>query len=337
MTKLFFRGGKIFMYDFVSIGEILIDFAPGNQDESEVPVFQQNPGGAPANVACVLSKLGCKTAFIGKVGEDSFGTCCKNALEANGVNTDFLIFSNRHNTTITFVCLDETGNRNFSFYRDNTADVSLKIDDLENKNYTNTKFFHFGSVSLSDEPSRTAVFTAVQQAKDAGCIISYDPNVRLNLWKDKEIAKQVILEGVKYADILKISEEEAEFLFGGTDCEKVCSMIDSAYNIPIVLITKAEKGCFAMINKKYYSSKGYKQKTVDTTGAGDSFLAGILYKLIVLKKEIGQLKPEEIVEMLNFSNAIGSLVVTKKGAIPAIPSMEEILNCMQSVERISID
>lgn len=325
------------MYDFVSIGEILIDFAPGNQDGLEFPVFQQNPGGAPANVACVLSKFGCKTAFIGKVGEDSFGTCCKNALKNNGVNTDFLVFSNEHNTTITFVCLDETGNRSFSFYRDNTADVSLRADDLENKNYTDTKFFHFGSVSLSEEPSRTAVFTAVKQAKDAGCIISYDPNVRLNLWKDKKVAKQVILEGIKYADILKISEEEAEFLFGGTDHEKICSEIYLTYDIPIILITKAEKGCFAMVNKQYYNSTGYKQKTVDTTGAGDSFLAGVLYKLIELKKEIGQLEAGEVEEMLDFSNAIGSLVVTKKGAIPAIPSLEEIVDCMKNGERISID
>ncbi|MHC1684708.1 MAG: carbohydrate kinase [Clostridiaceae bacterium] len=321
------------MYDFVSIGEILIDFSPCKQEGSEYPVFQQNPGGAPANVACVLSKLGCKPAFIGKVGNDSFGNCCKNALEENGVSTEFMISSNEYNTTITFVNLDETGNREFSFYRDNTADVNLNVNDLQDMKYTDTRFFHFGSVSLSDEPSRTAVFTTVKKAKEAGCIISYDPNVRLNLWKDKELAKQVISQGIKYTDILKISEEEAEFLFEETDCEKVCEVINANYDIPIVLITKAEKGCFAMINKKYYLSLGYKQNTVDTTGAGDSFLGGILYKLITLKKDISLLSENEIFDMLNFANAIGSLVVTKKGAIPAIPTMEVILDCIRIGER----
>lgn len=321
------------MYDFVSIGEILIDFAPILQDESESPVFQQNPGGAPANVACVLSKLGCKTAFIGKVGNDSFGTCCKKALEANGVNTDFLIFSEKYNTTITFVCLDESGDRHFSFYRDNTADVNLSIDDLKDKNYTDAKFFHFGSVSLSDEPSRTAVFSAISRAKEDGCIITYDPNIRLNLWKDEKIAKEVILEGIKFADILKISEEEAEFLFGGNDFEKICKHIEDMYNIPFVVITRGEKGCFSMVNKKYYRSNAYKQKAVDTTGAGDSFFAGILYKLIVLKKEIAELEEEEIKDMLDFANAVGSLVTTKKGAIPAIPSMQEISYCMKNTCR----
>lgn len=325
------------MYDFISIGEILIDFAPMTRDKSDHPVFEQNPGGAPANVACLLSKLGCKTAFIGKVGDDSFGICCKKTLEANGVNTDFLVLSNNYNTTITFVCLDENGDRNFSFYRDNTADINLNIDDLQNKDYTNARFFNFGSVSLSDEPSRTAVFTAVGNAKSAGCIISYDPNLRLNLWKNKDTAKEIILEGVKYSDILKLSEEEAEFLFGGTDCEKLCDVIDSTYHIPFIVITRAEKGCFAMINKKYYRSDAYKQKTVDTTGAGDSFLAGILYKLIESKKEIDQLKPEEIIDMLDFANAIGSLVTTKKGAIAALPSMQEILVCIKNAKRIQAD
>ena len=323
------------MYDFISIGEILIDFSPVAQDASGLTVFQQNPGGAPANVACVLSKLGCSTAFIGKVGKDSFGSCCKKALDDLGVNTDFLIFSSSHNTTITFVCLDDMGDRKFSFYRDNTADVNLSINDLKNKAYLDTKFFHFGSVSLTVEPSRTAVFTAVSKAKKEGCIISYDPNLRMNLWKDEKTAKQVILEGVKFADILKISEDEAEFLFGGTDFKKICSLIFETYHIPLIVITLGDKGCFARVNNKFYHCDAYKQKTIDTTGAGDSFLAGIIYNLIILKKGIKELSTNEIEHMLDFACAIGALVTTKKGAIPALPALEEIYACMENSIRIT--
>ena len=321
------------MYDFVSIGEILIDFAPVSKEGFQLPLFQQNPGGAPANVACALSKLGLKTAFIGKVGEDAFGYCCKEALEANGVNTDFLIFSKENNTTITFVCLDENGDRKFTFYRDNTADISLNANDLKDKNFTETRFFHFGSVSMSEELSRTATFEAVKKAKADGCIISYDPNIRLNIWKDKSLTKEIILEGIKYTHILKLSEEEAMFLFEGTSLEEICREIESNYHIPLIVITEAEKGCFAMVNGSFYRSKGYKQEAIDTTGAGDSFLAGILYKLIELNKEFVELTSEDILDMLDFSNAIGSLVVTKKGAIPAIPSMTEIAACVKDDNR----
>lgn len=314
------------MFDFVSIGEILIDFTPNN----ELYTFKQNTGGAPANVASVLAKLGCNTAFVGKVGDDIFGRDCKKVLSSTGVNTNYLILSNQYPTTLAFVCLNEDGNRDFAFYRNNTADINLTEDDINSSCYTDTKYFHFGSVSLTSEPSKTTVLNTVKKAKENGCIISYDPNLRLALWKSKSDAKETILNTLKYADILKLSEEEAEFLFDEKDCKKVCQMIYQKYNLPIIAITLADKGCYTLINGKVYASKAYKLNTIDTTGAGDAFWAGILYNLIKFNKNLHQLQENEIKYMLDFANAIGSLVTTKKGAIPAIPELNEIIYCMEN-------
>lgn len=320
------------MFDFISIGEILIDFAPTGEDDT----YKANPGGAPANVACVLSKLGCKTAFVGKIGNDSFGKQCKSALKNVNVNTDYLIISDDEPTTLAFVCLDKNGNREFSFYRDNTADVNLNDRDIERISEIQAEVFHFGSVSLTKEPSRTAVLKAVENAKKSGMIISYDPNLRLPLWKSANEAKNVILDTLHYAEIFKISEEEAIFLFDETDCGKVCDIIYKKHATKMIIITRAKNGCYAMINGKSYSSYAYDLKTIDTTGAGDSFLAGVLYNLLKLDKKIEMLTNEEITYMLDFANAIGSLVTTKMGAIPAIPEINEIYACMRTEPRLVI-
>ncbi len=317
------------MFDFVGIGEILIDFTPCDS----VGTFKQNTGGAPANVSSVLAKLGCNSAFIGKVGNDQFGLGCKKTLDDIGVNTDNLIVDNEHPTTLAFVCLDESGNRSFAFYRDNTADVNLDIKDVKDECY-NAKYFHFGSVALTAEPSKSAVIKAVKKAKQNKCIISYDPNLRLNLWKTAEKAKQAILDTLEYADILKLSEEEAEFLFDTKDYKQVCKIINEKYNTPFIVVTLAEKGSYALINNKEYESKAYKLNTIDTTGAGDSFWAGVVYNLIKLDKAISELNDEEINHMLDFASAVGSLVTTKKGAIPAIPTLEQIVDCMKNSEKI---
>lgn len=320
------------MFDFMSIGEILIDFAPFGAKEDRA--FQQNPGGAPANVACVLAKLGCSAAFVGKIGKDAFGASCKKALDDVSVCTDYLMEDPEHPTTLAFVCLDETGNREFSFYRDNTADVNLNEGDLARIKDVPAKFFHFGSVSLTAEPSATTVIRAVKQAKANGSVITYDPNLRLPLWKSAKQAKQTILDTLGYADILKISEEEAEFLFGLTDCEEACRTIEKTYQIPFIIITRGPKGCLAMINGKCYPSYAYDLKTIDTTGAGDSFLAGVLYQMIRSGKLAGEMTEEEITQMFDFANALGSLVTTKKGAIPAVPSLEEIETCRKTQPKL---
>lgn len=322
------------MFDFISVGEILIDFAPYGQKEERA--FQQNPGGAPANVACVLAKLGLKTAFVGKIGDDPFGASCKNALKAVGVCTDYMPVSQQYPTTLAFVCLDENGNREFSFYRDHTADVNLDLADVDKIKDVEAKVFHFGSVSLTAEPARTATLKAVEQAKANGSLISYDPNLRLPLWSSPEAAKKAILDTIGMADILKISEEEAEFLFGSADCEQAAALIFEQHHIPLIIITRGPKGCYALVNGKGYQSYAYDLKTVDTTGAGDSFLAGVLYQWLKLNKPISQLQEQEIEVMFDFANAIGSLVTTKKGAIPAIPSIEQIEACMQFEPKLMI-
>ncbi len=315
------------MFDFISIGEMLIDFSPYGTTEERA--FQLNPGGAPANVACVLAKLGANTAFIGKVGADPFGQACADALTTAGTSTDLLIRDPLHPTTLAFVCLDETGNREFSFYRDNTADVNLNLDDLKAIGKLNTKIFHFGSVSLTAEPSASTVITAVEQAKAQGITISYDPNLRLPLWKDADTAKKAILDTLHLADILKISEEEAVFLFGLEDCEEACRHIYDTYHTPLILVTRGPDGCVAMIGGDIYTSYAYDLKVVDTTGAGDSFLAGIVLHLLRYNKPLDTLTADEANTMLTYANAVGSLVTTKKGAIPAIPTAEEVADCIQ--------
>lgn len=323
------------MFDFMSIGEILIDFAPFGATEDRT--FQQNPGGAPANVACVLSKLGCNTSFIGKVGEDLFGQACQQALESVGVCTDYLIHDTEHPTTLAFVCLDVSGNREFSFYRDNTADVNLNDADFKLFQHEKATYFHFGSVALTAEPSKSTVLKAVRHAKQNGAVITYDPNLRLPLWPNAETAKQTILETLALADILKISEEEAQFLFGIEDCGTACRYIFDTYHIPFIIITRGPKGCVAMIGEKLYPSYAYDLKTVDTTGAGDSFLAGVLYHMITKNKELSHMSDAEINEMFDFANAVGSLVTTKKGAIPAIPSPEEIADCIANAPKLILE
>lgn len=323
------------MFDFISIGEILIDFAPYGAKEDRL--FQQNPGGAPANVASVLSKLGLKTAFVGKVGKDAFGFSCKKALDDVGVSTEYMPLSEEYPTTLAFVNLDESGNRSFSFYRKNTADVNLSSEDIKPLAELDAKFFHFGSVSLTAEPSKTTVLEAVKQAKARGSIISYDPNLRLPLWDSAESAKQVILDTIGLADVLKISEEEAEFLFGEVDCKQAADIIEETYQIPFIIITRGPKGCFARVNGKDYHSYAYDLKTVDTTGAGDSFLAGVLYQWLQSGKQVSELTEEELNYFFDFANATGSLVTTKKGAIPAVPSLEQILECMEKEPKLVID
>lgn len=322
------------MYDFISIGEMLIDFTPVHSKEASGIIFEQNPGGAPANVACALSKLGRRTSFIGKVGNDQFGKFCKNALEACNVDASNLVLSDKHATTLAFVHLSSSGNRDFSFYRKNLADVNLEMSDILPDLLKQTKIFHFGSVSMTDEPSRTTTLECVRLAKESGAVISYDPNLRPSLWDSPITAKEIITNALPLADILKVSEEELEFLFGERDCEKAAYMVLDKFNIPFVLVSRAQYGCLAVVNSRTYSAQAYDVATIDTTGAGDCFFAGILHNLLDFGVEIRNLQDEQINYMLEYANAIGSLATTKKGAIPAIPSHEEIVRCMKHCNKL---
>lgn len=323
------------MFDMVSMGEMLIDFTPV-QLPGHNPCYEQQPGGAPANVACALAKFGHKTAFLGKVGKDQFGLFCRTALQSAGVDTGGLLLSKDYPTTLAFVHLDESGDRTFSFYRHGMADVNLHFEEIPHSYLTNTRFFHFGSVSTTEEPSRTATFECVRYAKKAGAIISYDPNLRPPLWESMQLAKETILSALPFADILKISEEEVEFLFGDLPLQTAAMQLCSQYGISLVLISLGAKGCLAAVGNKFYTAPTYDVKTIDTTGCGDSFLAGVLHHLITCKVNPSELSLDQIKSMLSFANAVGSLVSTKKGAIPALPTQEEIETCIRSCKLLTV-
>ncbi|MCE3199484.1 PfkB family carbohydrate kinase [Paenibacillus sonchi] len=320
------------MVDITAIGEVLIDFTPAGLSEKGEQLFECNPGGAPANVVVVLAKLGKSTAFIGKVGEDQFGEYLTQVLRENGVSTKGLVKESRAKTTLAFVHLREDGDRSFSFYRNPGADMLLGIDDIDLEQIKGTKIFHFGSVSMTHEPSASATLKACVQAKENGALISFDPNLRPALWQDLEQAKTKIKEGLALADIVKISEEELPFITGLTDLEEGTRQIQTQFKVKVVLVTKAEKGCFIRFGpgSKWADVPGYKVDTVDTTGAGDAFLGGFLYQLLERGGSIEQIRAQDWIPIVSFANAVGALVTTRKGAIPAIPTYQQAATLVQS-------
>jgi fructokinase len=315
------------MYDVVAIGEALIDFTPLGQSDRGSQIFERNPGGAPANVLAYLAKLNKKTAFIGKVGNDQFGYFLKDTLCNNKIDTKGLKFDEQINTTLAFVHLKEDGDREFSFYRNPGADLNLKNDDIDYEIVKNTKILHFGSLSLTDNPARTTTFKVLDYAKQHNILISYDPNLRQPLWSDLDLAKKMIIEGLKYAHIVKISEEELQFITGINDIEKGSDKLLRLHdNVKLLLVTLGAKGSYYKTNNTDGFVEGFKVKAVDTTGAGDSFFGGILYNILTIDKKIEQLTNNDLQEMVMFSNAGASIVTTRYGVISVMPTYEEIEN-----------
>jgi len=316
------------MTDVTTIGEVLIDFTPSGVSPQGNPLFEQNPGGAPANVAVCLSRLGCSAAVIGKVGADQFGEFLKNTLDRAGVLTEGLVRTERCGTTMAFVHLSETGDRSFSFYRNPGADLLLEPADLKLELIDKCSILHFGSVSMTGEPSRSATLEAVGYAREKGKIISYDPNLRLNLWSSPEEARNRIMAAVHMADILKVSDDELLFLTGEKDMETGAKTLMTDYNIKLVLVTAGPRGAHAFSSQGSAFHPAYSVKTIDTTGAGDAFIGGFLYQLIKSGREPESLTQNELKEFLAFGNAVGSLVTTRKGGIPAMPDINEVEACM---------
>ncbi|QCX34396.1 carbohydrate kinase [Caloramator sp. E03] len=316
------------MFDVAALGELLIDFTPAGVSNTGNDLFQKNPGGAPANVLVAVSRLGKKTAFVGMVGKDQFGFFLRDVLKDNGVDVSGLKFSENVNTTLAFVHLDKNGDRSFSFYRNPGADMMLKEEDLNYEVIDNSNIFHFGSISMTDEPSRSATLKAVEAAKNKGAIISYDPNLRPPLWKSLKDAKERIIEGLRYADILKVSDEEMEFITGTRDLQEGSSILYKM-GIKLVLVTLGEDGCFYKYKKEIGKIDGFRVKVIDTTGAGDAFLGGVLYK--ICQKgicDISSIEKSEMEDIIRFANCVGALATTKKGAIPAMPTLNEVLDIM---------
>lgn len=311
------------MFDIVALGEVLIDFTQSGVSESGMRLFEQNPGGAPANMLTASTRLGMKTAFIGKVGTDMHGTFLKQVLEEQHICTKGMVFDDNFFTTLAFVELSESGERKFSFARKPGADTKLRLEEIDKKLLEQTKVFHFGSLSLTDEPCRTATMEAVKYAKEQGAIISYDPNYRELLWESKEQAIEQMRRPIPYVNVLKISDEETELMAGEADPMKASERLIEQ-GISIVVVTLGEQGAFIRTKEGYSIVPGFASKVVDTTGAGDSFWGGFISRIVASGKEINALTLAELETMIRFANAVAGICVTRRGAIPAMPSLEEV-------------
>ncbi|KAG6395510.1 hypothetical protein SASPL_146155 [Salvia splendens] len=314
----------------VSFGEMLIDFVPtvSGLSLAEAPGFLKAPGGAPANVAIAITRLGGKAAFVGKLGDDEFGQMLAGILKENKVCTEGINFDKGARTALAFVTLRDDGEREFMFYRNPSADMLLKPEELNLNLIKSAKIFHYGSISLIVEPCRSAHMKAMEEAKKAGAFLSYDPNLRLPLWPSAEYAKEQILSIWNKADLIKVSDNELEFLTGSSKINDESAMSLWHPNLKLLLVTLGDKGC------KYYAKNfkgsvpGYGVKAVDTTGAGDSFVGSLLAKIV---DDLSIIQDEaKLKEVLKYACACGAITTTKKGAIPALPNHSEVLEVLKT-------
>lgn len=311
------------MFDVTALGEILIDFTPCGKSAAGQRIFEQNPGGAPANVLTCLSKCGKKTAFIGKVGKDMHGAFLKSVLEENDICTDGLLEVENAFTTLAFVALSDSGERSFSFARKPGADTCLTKEEIRKDLIANSKVFHIGSLSLTSEPVKSATFYALELAKEYGCIISYDPNYRAPLWDSREKAIEGMRSVLSYVDVMKISDEETELLTGISEPEMAAKkLIENG--ISIVAVTLGADGALICTKEGCEHVKGYQVRIVDTTGAGDSFWGGFLTQLLESGKMPSEVSLKEAAAFADYGNAVASLCVEKRGAIPAMPTKAEV-------------
>lgn len=317
------------MYDVIALGELLIDFTANGTSEQGNGLFEANPGGAPCNVLAMLTRLGRRTAFVGKVGEDIFGRLLKATIEEVGIDSTGLVLDSTANTTLAFVQNAPDGDREFSFYRDPGADELLRPDELPLGMLGQTRVFHFGSLSLTREPGRSATRAAVEAARAGGALVSFDPNLRASLWKSLDTAKEQMLWGCSVCGILKIAEEELEFLTGCKEIGKGAAQLrERLPNIQLLLVTRGKQGSIAFWKELTVSQPTYLQiKAVDTTGAGDTFCGCCLH--FVLEHGLEQLDETMMAGMLRFANAAASLITAKKGAIRSMPEPDAVQRLME--------
>lgn len=321
-------GEKI--YDVVALGELLIDFTENGVSAQGNPVFEANPGGAPCNVLAMLKKLSHKVAFIGKVGRDMFGDQLEQALTEAGIGTEGLFRDDRVHTTLAFVHTAPDGDRDFSFYRKPGADMMLTEEDVEAGRalLQSCRVFHFGTLSMTDEGCRRATKKAIGIAKEAGALVSFDPNLREPLWESLEEAREQVLYGLSQCDILKISDNEIVWLTGEEDYGKGVSCLQRDYRIPLILVSLGKEGSLAFAGENRAEAEAFVQEnTVETTGAGDTFCGCILHQ--VLEKGWTEYSSGELEEMLKLANAAAALITTKKGALRVMPEYEEIVRLVK--------
>ncbi|PGZ93969.1 MULTISPECIES: carbohydrate kinase [unclassified Bacillus (in: firmicutes)] len=317
------------MGQLYSIGEVLIDFIPLQKGRplKDVTSFERAPGGAPANVAAAVAKYGGSASMITKIGEDAFGDFICDQLSAVGVKTDKVLRTTDANTGLAFVSLQENGDRDFSFYRNPSADLLLTEEEVKDEWFTKNDILHFCSVDLVESPMKQAHIKAIKSIISKGGIVSFDPNVRLPLWKNPEACKNTILDFIPLSHIVKISDEELEFITDITDVEEAISTLFRG-EVKAIIYTKGSKGAELYLNDKNFESKGFKVEVQDTTGAGDAFIGGILFKLLEKKAtqvNLVELFEKNYQEFLTFANASGALTTTSKGAISSLPDRETII------------
>lgn len=311
------------------IGELLIDFVSTTPDVTlaEAPGFVKAPGGAPANVAVGLAKLGMDAGFIGKVGADAFGDFLREVLQANSVDTTYLIAGDTSRTTLAFVATRSDGMKDITFYRHPGADIQLTADEIDIGYVQSAELFHYGSVSLSHSPSREATLHAIRSAKAGGARLSYDPNLRLMLWDDADNAKRWIWEVMPYADVVKISEEEWEFVTGDADLEQGIERI-LELGVQLLVVTLGERGCYYTNGYDAGFVDGCIVNVVDTLGAGDAFVAAMLSQLMQ-HQDLTSLEKIQLDAIMRYANAAGALATQKVGVIPSLPTPSEIESFLQ--------
>lgn len=310
-------------YDVVALGELLIDLTQNGMSRQGNPILEANPGGAPCNVLALLSKLGHRTAFLGKVGRDGFGAQLERALVETGISLQGLRRDETVHTTLAVVHTLPGGDRDFSFYRNPGADMRLTEEELDTELIGNTAIFHFGTLSMTDEPVRSATYRAIALAEAAGALRSFDPNLRPPLWPSLEAAREQVLYGLAHCDILKISDNEIQWLTGEEDFDVGVRWIRDRFpQIRLLLLSMGGDGSRAYAPTAWAQVPALRVDTIETTGAGDTFLGGVLHH--VLRWGLRDYTREELTEMLRFSNAAAALVTTRKGALRVMPTEGEI-------------
>lgn len=311
-------------YDVVALGELLIDFTENGASVQGNPVFEANPGGAPCNVLAMLRKLDRRCAFVGKVGNDMFGHQLKAVAEGVGIDMSALRMDDAVHTTLAFVKTDEYGDRDFSFYRNPGADMMLAEDELPLDMIRDTRIFHFGTLSMTHETVRQATRAAVLAAKNAGAIISFDPNLRPPLWESLKEARAQMLWGLSQADVVKIADNEIEFLTDTSDFEKGARLLRERFpGIRLLNVTAGANGSYAFCaDRKVFVPSFLLGGTIETTGAGDTFCASVLD--FVLERGLDGLSRDDLRTMLRFANAAAYLVTTRRGAIRSMPQRQQV-------------
>ena len=318
------------MKDLVTIGEILIDLTYSGR-QNGVPVYVANPGGAPANVAVAAARLGADSAFIGKVGNDYYGGFLRETLTENKVDVSGMLTDASAPTTLAVVSLTDAGERSFSFYRRNCADTLLSPEEISDELLGNTRFLHFGSVSLTDDPARSATLFAAKRAKELGATVTYDPNYRANLWNSEKEAVERMKSVLGFVDILKISDEELPLLTGTDDPEAGTGQLFDEYGISLILLTLGADGAYYRRGGETGKAEGFKVKVADTNGAGDTFFGAFLSRMAAL----GVYKPddltsEQLFDSVRTANLAASLTTSRHGAIPAMPDLKELEDKLDS-------